>query len=531
MGKRILSFFIAEMVVLTALYFQILNLSGKDSLIGAGQEQNTYTLSAYSMRAGIYDRNFKKLVNREESFAAAVLPSEVDERFFEYFPTEKAADLSSLISLGKPFLYITDKDPSGASGVDVFRFYKRYSEKQILSNIIGYTDASLHGAAGLEKHFDSFFSEKGSSLKISYSVNAMGSLLEGTASEIFKEGSDNAGIVLTIDRDIQEIVEKAGENIERGTIVIMDPYNGEILASVSFPTLDINNLSASLSDENSPFLNRAFRSYSPGSVFKLAVAAAALETGMDIETFNCEGEISLAGTTFKCHKQEGHGEIDLKGAIEGSCNPYFINLGQKIGFSKIREVAEKLGFGTGIDLGGGFLIDGGFLPSEAEIKTVGDLANLSFGQGALSISPVQLASFISAIVNSGKRPTPQLIKGYTSDDGTRLDEALSFASFTPAFSADVSARIKELMISAVENGTGSPAMPKKGGAGGKTGSAETGQYLENGRLIINALFCGFYPAMKPKYSIVVLVENGGSGSLSAGPIFKEICDSLSDLES
>ena len=108
MGKRILSFFIAEMVVLTALYFQILNLSGKDSLIGAGQEQNTYTLSAYSMRAGIYDRNFKKLVNREESFAAAVLPSEVDERFFEYFPTEKAADLSSLISLGKPFLYITD---------------------------------------------------------------------------------------------------------------------------------------------------------------------------------------------------------------------------------------------------------------------------------------------------------------------------------------------------------------------------------------------------------------------------------------
>ena len=178
-----------------------------------------------------------------------------------------------------------------------------------------------------------------------------------------------------------------------------------------------------------------------------------------------------------------------------------------------------------------FLIDGGFLPTAAEIKTVGDLANLSFGQGSLSVSPVQLASFISAIVNSGKKPQPQLIKGYSSDDGTRLDKALSSASFTTAFSAEVSAKIKELMISAVENGTGSPAKPENGGAGGKTGSAETGQYLENGRQIINALFCGFYPAMKPKYSIVVLVENGGSGSLTAGPIFKEICDALYNLES
>ncbi|MBQ5321686.1 MAG: penicillin-binding protein 2 [Oscillospiraceae bacterium] len=532
MGKRIVSFFIVESIILTALYLRVWNIMGEDGLIGAGEEQNTYTLSAYSMRANIYDRNFEKLVNEEEAFASAILPSQTDERFFEYFPKEKARELSALIAEGKPFLYTTDTNPTGAAGVEVFKYYKRYSENQLASNIIGYTDSTFKGMSGLEKCFDNYFIENGGGLKISYSVNAMGSFLEGTASEIYTSGSVGAGLVLTIDKEIQRIVEKEGEKIKKGAVVVMEPYSGEILAAASFPKLDINNLSAALEDPNSPFINRAFSAYSIGSTFKIAMCAAALENGISAEeSFLCEGEKELSGTVFRCHKSEGHGLLCMKEAIEQSCNPYFIELGQRLGFLKIVTMAEKLGFGEATDFGEGFTTSAGTLPTEADIKTVGDLANLSFGQGSLLATPVQLAAAVSAVVNSGRRPTPQLIKGYTGDDGTQLLNATEGGSYTTAFSAETAAKIKGFMISAVENGTGSPALPEKGSAGGKTGSAETGQFDKWGNQILNALFCGFYPAASPKYSIVVLCEDGVSGSTTCGPIFRNICNELANMES
>lgn len=529
MGKRIICLFTIEMLLLTGLYFRVIVLSKEEDLIATGEQQTTYTLNAYKMRANIYDRNFLKLVNETEKYSAAVLPGDTDGAFFEYFPIDEAEELSKSIAAGKPFITECSAESEGASGVTVFKYYDRYSSVSLCSHIIGYTDEAGVGVYGLEKAYDEYLRETGESVKISYSVNARGNFLEGTEAEITSEGG-NGGIVLTIDKKIQEIVETAGKNIKKGAVVVMDPYNGDILASASFPNLDVHDLASAVNNEDSPFINRAFSAYSIGSTFKIVMCAAAIENGISpSEAIECTGTVEMEDTVFRCHNINGHGVLTMTEAVEQSCNPYFIELGRRIGFEGIRATAMLLGLGKETVFADGLTSVSGYLPEEKDIKTVGDLANFSFGQGSLSVTPIQLAGIVSAVVNSGKCPTPRLVKGYADSEGTGMSEITSFPEYIDAFSAETAAKLKEFMISAVENGTGSPARPTNKSAGGKTGSAETGQYDSAGKQILNTLFCGFYPADRPQYSIVVLCENGVSGSITCGPIFKEICDRLEEL--
>lgn len=530
MGRRIVLIFTIFMVMLTALYIRVSYISWDKELIEAGDEQNILTLEAYSMRANIYDRNFQKLVNEKEVYYALIIPSETSADFYEYFPPEKAEELSLLISRGMPFIYECSPEAENASGVTVYKGYERNNEEQLCSNLIGYLSETGDGVSGIEKAYNDYLRENGEVLKLSFMVNARGSLMGSKTAEIKKSGSGGAGVVLTIDKEIQKISEEAGSKIERGAVVVMDPFGGEILALASFPKLDVLNLSAALSDENSPFLNRAFSEYSPGSTFKLVVAAAALESGFsENEVIECLGEINLSGTSFRCHKEEGHGNLTIKSALENSCNPFFIELGKRVGFSLLYETAAKLGLGKGVDFGEGITSSAGHLPEKEEIKNPGDLANFSFGQGRLTVTPIQLAAVVSAVVNSGKAPVPRLIKGYASSDGKGFSEVFEGGGYTECFSASTANKLKEYMVSAVKNGTGILANPSRG-AGGKTGSAETGQIGQSGTQIINAIFCGFYPAENPQYSIVVVCEDGVSGSVTAAPIFKEICEGIAALD-
>ena len=522
MKKKIVVLFTLQALTLSLMNFRVADLSKSDRLTEAATGQTTYTLTAYKMRANIYDRNFKKLVNTDEAFSAAVLPGDTDGAFFEYFSPERAEELSVYMTSGKPFITSCEEGASDASGVTVYSYYKRYSEDMLATHIIGYTNAAGDGVTGIEKTYNDYFKETGERLEISYSVNGGGYFLEGTEPETCVSGERDSGIVLTLDKDIQKIAEEAGEKIKKGAVVIMDPYSGEILASASFPRLDVHNLTDAAASPDSPFINRAFTSYSIGSVFKIVMCAAALETGIE-ESFECEGKIIMEDTVFRCHNLSGHGVLDMRGAMCESCNPFFINLGQRLGFSAIRETAQRLGFGKAT------VGEGGNLPVASEIKNNGDLANFSFGQGSLTATPVQMAAVVSAVVNSGNCPDPILVKGYTDSSGTMLKETSAKASFTRAFSAETAAKVKSFMISTVTDGTGSPARPETDEAGGKTGSAETGQYKENGEQIINAWFCGFYPASSPKYSIVVLSEDGISGSVTCGPVFKEICEKIEML--
>lgn len=160
-------------------------------------------------------------------------------------------------------------------------------------------------------------------------------------------------------------------------------------------------------------------SYNVGSSFKLAVAAAALEEGISPAfSVNCVGGITVAGRIFYCHNRAGHQETDLRRAIEQSCNPYFVKLGQAAGGEQILGMAKALGFGRSTELAPGLTAAAGTLPTESDLQNLHELANFSFGQGKLTATPVQIAAMVSAVANGGMAVTPKLVLGTTADGQT-----------------------------------------------------------------------------------------------------------------
>ena len=331
------------------------------------------------------------------------------------------------------------------------------------------------------------------------------------------------GVVLTLDRRMQRVVQRVGQQIEQGAIVVMDVQTGELAACASFPQYDPYNLEEALTDPDKPLLNRALMSYNVGSSFKLAVAAAALEEGISPAfSVNCVGGITVAGRIFYCHNRAGHQETDLRRAIEQSCNPYFVKLGQAAGGEQILGMAKALGFGRSTELAPGLTAAAGTLPTESDLQNLHELANFSFGQGKLTATPVQIAAMVSAVANGGMAVTPKLVLGTTAD-GQTVDYQQQPAAVR-VFSEQTAAILREDMIGVVEEGSAPLAKPKEGGAGGKTASAQTGQYDEEGEEIVHAWFSGFFPAQQPKYAVVILIEGGEFGGQVASPLFQQIAD-------
>ena len=159
------------------------------------------------------------------------------------------------------------------------------------------------------------------------------------------------GVRLTLDADLQRACEGlATVYLPRGCIVVMETATGEVLASVSMPSFDPQNVAASIAANDTSLLNRPLRAFSAGSVFKVVLAAAAYESGLDWYTHDCTGELELAGQTYRCAQGRAHGEVNLRGALEQSCNTYFIELGQLLGAARILSTAEQFGFGTAVQL-------------------------------------------------------------------------------------------------------------------------------------------------------------------------------------
>ncbi|MBQ5884614.1 MAG: hypothetical protein IIW72_08805, partial [Clostridia bacterium] len=210
---------------------------------------------------------------------------------------------------------------------------------------------------GIEKHYNSILAKASGSLTLKYHCDALGRVLNGEAVEVNNDNyNDNTGIVLTIDKAIQKILEEAliNYNIDVGGGVVLHADTSEILACASTPIIDRKNLDASLKNENSPFINRAFSGYAVGSVFKIVTAAAALENNNGSLIYECTGSITKSDNIFNCNKLDGHKEMDLENAITYSCNPYFIELACNVGSENLIETAKKLGFNKKTDFGNGY---------------------------------------------------------------------------------------------------------------------------------------------------------------------------------
>lgn len=526
--KRTVAVFSVIVGAFSLLFLRIFSLMYNNDFVEASSRQSTYSLDVYKNRGTIYDCNLNRLVNDEKALLAAVLPNSGTFDALNGHVKSKS-ELVEKLEDGEPFVIEVDTADIDCRGVNIFEGRNRYSENQIARHVIGYINSDKEGVSGAEYAFDDFLTENAQSVNIRYQKNAVGQVVDADDSyNLITKNDGDAGVVLTIDEKIQTIAETAAKKlIERGAVVVMDVNNGDIKALVSLPDYSVDDISKYLNDENSPLLNRALSAYNVGSTFKICTSAAALENGFNYsKNYVCTGSIDIDGQVFHCHNRSGHGEVDMERATKVSCNPYFINTAMSIPKYDIAAMASKMGFGRENELLNGKIKGAaGSLPDMDDLNNPADLANFSFGQGKLTATPIQIAQMISSVANGGKSVTARLMMGFT-DNAEDITDKVEENETNTIMSEKTAQIIRNNMIATVESGSGTKAIPLYGKAGGKTASAQTGIFDENGKEKVQAWFAGFYPAQSPQYAIVVLNEEMDSGGDYAAPVFKDICDGL-----
>ncbi len=526
--KRIVALTLVLFLTFSSLSFRIYLLGVKN--IYSVNKNNTLKSNtvAYS-RGTVYDRNLNKITNTKENYIACIKPTAKSfieiERLYNKEEIEKELKKGHLVTTTVPEFEFFEK----SNDILTLTTYERY-DKNSLCHILGYTKGNM-GMYGIEKYYNDILEKNSGSLTLKYHCDALGRVLNGEAVEIYNDNYNNkAGLVLTIDKDIQKIVENAliNHNIDVGCAVALDVKTSEILACASTPIIDRENLNTSLQNQHSPFINRAFSGYAVGSVFKVVTACSALENNKGDLIHNCNGNITKSDNLFNCNKLEGHKELDLKGAITYSCNPYFIELACSIGAEELINTAESLGFNKSTDLGNGYFTDKGNLPDIKELNSDAAIGNLGFGQGSLLATPLQIANCYAVIANEGYYNEPTLIKGYIDENANFTTGSKTKAE--KVLKSETCNTLKDYLLNVVLIGTGKTAFTSLFDSCGKTATAESGQYDSNGNELSHSWYVGFFPYEKPQYVICVMKENGISGGIDCAPAFKEIAEEIYILE-
>ncbi|MCM1024515.1 MAG: penicillin-binding transpeptidase domain-containing protein [Prevotella sp.] len=516
----------AVSALLTARLAALINDSG---IAAVSAQRGTYTLKTAGEYAGIYDCNLEPLVNLSEKYEAVIIPNHISSIRIQPYLLDPERYYEG-IENNLPFLCRVSEKAREFDGESIiFRSAVRTDGSQLAPHIIGYTSDGA-GVCGIEKAYDDFLRSNCTYNSVTLHIDAVGEVLNGLGSQTEFAEELRCGVVTTLDKNIQQICENAADEngLSLGAIVVMDPRTGEIKASVSRPDFDASNVAAYMDDPNSPFVNRAASAYSVGSIFKLVTAAAALEQGISPEySYTCTGSVNVNGQVFNCHKWGGHGEIDMETAMVKSCNTYFIALSEYLDKEDFIGTAEALGFGEEIPLCGDIVSAAGTLQTVRDIGVAAERANMSFGQGKLTATPMQICRMTSAIANGGVMYRPSLIKGIRDDNGT-----VDYSGVTAGkrvLSYETVRKLKNFMYYTVR-AENSMSNPEKTIAAGKTSTAQTGRFDENGSEILNCWFTGYFPTYSPRYAVTVMSEGGVSGNVTCGPIFKQIANEIADYE-
>ncbi len=427
--------------------------------------------------------------------------------------------------------------PQNGLAAHVIGYVGEISETELDSpEFIKYDPGAVVGKAGIERQYNDIL--MGVDGKRSVVVDN-----RGREREVLKvqEAVPGKNLQLTIDLDLQVVAELAMQN-RTGAVVALDPRNGEVLALVSTPAYDPNKFAGRIHPEDwkelidnpdNPLLNRAIQAqFAPGSTFKPVMALAGLEAGVIDDNFkiHCPGGATFYGRYFKCWEKHGHGVVELHKGIVHSCDVFFYNVGNRLGIDKIAEYASMAGFGqkTGIDLPNEAQ---GVVPSsEWKMRNfrqkwyAGETISVAIGQGALTVTPVQLASAIGGIAMGGVWYRPHLVKDAKGPEPPRVGK------IDPANAMKV---IDGMYGVVNEGGTGVRAQIPGISVCGKTGSAQraSNELLKGtalGRkLKDNAWFVGFAPRESPEIVVAVLFEGGEHGQLAA-PIARDVIKAYFD---
>lgn len=522
--RRIRILVCAFLMIAAILLWQLCRiLTNQDTLL-AGYGQGSYLLEIPVSTGTIYDRNFARLTNTDTKYYAIVHPTA--DAVAALFTKVKDLDvLRSAVKRGKPFFCeVTDNDIVHPD-IRVITVSAPQEGIQLAQHLIGYCKEGV-GVAGLESACNDWLRSCDAIAKLECTVNATGVMLPGLDNSLYRDGGATGGIITTLDAGVQSITETALAKAEgNGAAVVLNIQTGEIVAMASLPVYDPSQLAAYLDDEDAPFMNRALAAYSVGSVFKLVIAAAALEEGLAEQyMYTCAGKTQIYGQVFRCHAHDGHGLLDLQNALTVSCNPYFVSLGRYMTPQHLVDTATAFGFGQSIVLADGIRSAAGNLQTVEELEIEAEKANFCFGQGKLLATPLQVAAMTACIANDGVYITPCLLLGMTEDGKSMINTTIMDAR--QVISTKTAEKVQQLMITALNTAEDAKGVPSFTTAGGKTSTAQTGKYDANGNELCNGWMTGFYPAAKPRYAVTVMIENGGYGNQSAAPVFREIIDTM-----
>ncbi|WP_242981269.1 peptidoglycan D,D-transpeptidase FtsI family protein [Ruminiclostridium sufflavum] len=502
--------------------------------------QRSNNIRIESARGDFLDRNGIKLTGRTPGITAVLKPSQMKnqmpavEQICRLVGLDAEKTKENIQRYNTPILVEIDAETKNIlssmniEGLSFINTLKRYNTDTKAKHLLGYLNkVDKIGSNGLEKLYEKTLNY-GNEDMLAVITDGNNNVLNGLGYRIIKDDNLNKklDIRLTLDYHIQNTVEQALDKRGlTGAIVVENVKNGDIVAMCSKPDFDPNDIEKYLSNNKRPLFNRAVAQYNVGSVFKLVDLAAVFEKEPNFNmVYNCPGYIQVGDKEFKCSSYEkgGHGTIDINSALAVSCNSYFINMALNLGIEPILTICETLGLGknTGLSLQG---IDEakGFVSQLSDIKNPGDIANISIGQGETLATPVQIADLVATIANGGIKNNVNVVDCVVNDDGNKVRD-LKEMNQKRVISEGTAEKIKSLMEEVIRTGTGKQAnLDGYGGAGGKTGSAETGQYID-GVKITQAWFAGYFPAKDPKYSVAIFIEDGKSGGTAAAPIFAEI---------
>ena len=504
----------------------LISVSGRAEYVAAAGQQSLYRLDVARSRGTIYDCGLAPLTGITSRWVAAVAPTIEAVGTLETATRGRYRErLAVALEDGRPFTLELSR-PIEHSCIETFNVPRRYAENQLAPHVIGYLDGMGRGASGIELAMDDALSQYKGQLTVYYQVDALGRAIAGAERKTENTMEHTSGgVAVTIDSDIQRLAEKVSKKLGKGAVVVTEVPNCEMRAIVSMPDFRQDEIYEAAKDPDSPLLNRAFSAYAPGSVFKLVTAAAALEEGSVLNTFDCTGSINAGGLMFRCFDGRPHGRVGLQEAIEQSCNGYFISTARALGAGPVLSMAYELGFGGEQEFGRGLYSAGGSLPDIDSLYNYRALANFSFGQGELAVTPVQLCGMMNAIASGGEYRSPKLIEGIVTDSRELIPQTPVPDDTHTAMSRRTARLLQQYLIGAAKNGTGSKAAPDNCQSGIKTGTAQTGVY-EDGEELMNFWYCGFISDDSgPRYCITVLKE-GAKDSGAAADIFRELAEGI-----
>lgn len=463
----------------------------------------------------------KELSMTDQELRPKIFPQDENRRYVkikDLLTRQESRNLKAIVKRPKDYGLIFEPVPK-----------RSYPNKSLASHVIGFIDAKADGKDGVEGYYDEYI--KTASSRVRYQKDNKGNPIYSASNpELLSKSNDNV-VYLTIDSDIQYQIERELKatvdkwRAASGTVIVMDPYTGEIISLANYPDYDPNDLKESASFA---MKNRAVTDiFEPGSTFKIVTAGIALKTkttDLTEKFWDENGQFVVSGKKINEAKGHDYGWMTIETIIAKSSNIGSAKLGLKIGYSKFMDGIDEFGFGqkTGVDL-----------PGEVSglIQRKGgpvELSNMAFGQG-ISVTAMQMARMYSIIANGGYDVTPHIVKKIVNKNGEEIAAVSSDSKGDSLIPTDIAKSLGNMLRSVVTEGTATGTDISGFDVGGKTGTAqkpERGGYSKDKYV---ASFLGFFPVSKPKYTLVVLVDEPKGNyfaAVVAVPLFRNVANIL-----